>query len=415
MVASSGPLAGVKVLDLSQVFSGPMCAMVLADQGAAVIKVEVKGGLDSGRVIGKQPREDAFTTCGPMSAAHTMMARGKRSLVLDMKAAQGKELFLALVRRSDVVIQNFRPGAMEKLGLGYEECRKANPDVIYLSISGFGAVGPYAGKPIYDPVIQGTAGVTVGQLDAEGRPMLVQSLICDKTTSITAAQAVTAALFARAKGQGGQHVQLSMLNTMLQFQWPEVFYNQTFPSATNDDIPEFSTVYRLWRCMDGEITMIAIQDKEFFGVARALGLDEWAKDPRFATLMSRGPHYPEIIAKTQEALAQLGVSEALRRLEANDVPCGPVLSRKEILAHPQVAASQALVTTPHPDFGSTLLPRPAAQFSGTPSWSGSAPPAPRLGQHSAEVLCEELGLSTEGVVALAKAGVILDTAPASKL
>lgn len=408
----SGPLAGIRVLDLSQVVAGPMCAMVLADQGADVIKVEIKGGLDSSRVIGKQPRPDVFTE----AASHTMMSRGKRSLVLDMKAVQGKELFFALVKRADVLIQNFRPGAMEKLGLSYEECRKANPDLIYTSLSGFGPVGPYADKPIYDPIIQGTAGVTAGQLDAEGRPSLVQSLVCDKATAITASQAVTAALFARARGQGGQHVQLTMLNTMLQFQWPEQFYNQTFPSSENPDIPEFASIYRLWKCADGKlITMIAVQDKEFFGACNALDLAEYAKDPRFASIMTRGPHFPEILGKVAVQILKFTASEALERLEANDVPCGPVLSRSEIIANPQVAASNALVTSPHPEWGSTLLPRPAAQFSGTPSWTGSAPLAPRLGQHSAEVLRQELGLSTEDVAALMKAGVIVDTSPASKL
>jgi len=333
-----------------------------------------------------------------------------------MKADRGKELFLSLVKGTDVLIQNFRPGAMEKLGLSYENCRKINPDIIYLSISGFGPVGPYSGKPIYDPIIQGTAGVTCSQLDAAGGPSLVQSLICDKTTSTTAAQAVTAALFARARGQGGQHVQLSMLNTMLQFQWPEQFYNQTFPSSANPDIPEFASLYKLWKCGDGNlITMIVVQDKEFFGACKALGLAEYGKDPRFASIMIRGPHFPEILVKFQEEIAKIPASEALKRLEAQDVPCGPVLGRRDIIAHPQIAASNSLVTSPHPEFGSTLLPRPAAQFSRTPTWTDSAPLAPRLGQHSAEVLRQELGLSAEDIAALVKSGVIVDTSPTSKL
>lgn len=408
----SGPLAGIKVLDLSQVVAGPMCAMVLADQGAEVIKVEIKGGLDSGRVFGKQPRPDVFTEAAP----HTMMSRGKRSLVLDMKAARGKELFFALVKRADVLMQNFRPGAMEKLGLSYEECRKANPDLIYASLSGFGPVGPYADKPIYDPIIQGIAGVTAGQVDSEGGSVLVQSLVCDKATAITASQAITAALFARAQGKGGQHVQVTMLNTMLQFQWPEQFYNHVFPSSETPNMPEFSSIYRLWKCADGKlITMIAVQDKEFFGACNALDLDEFAKDPRFASLQLRAPLFPEILEKMEAQLLKLTASEALERLEANDVPCGPVLSRHESIANPQVVASNALVTSPHPEWGSTLMPRPAAQFSGTPSWADSAPLAPRLGQHSAEVLRQELGLSTQDVAALVKAGVIVDTSPPSKL
>jgi crotonobetainyl-CoA:carnitine CoA-transferase CaiB-like acyl-CoA transferase len=298
----SGPLVGTKILDLSQVVAGPMCAMVLADQGAEVIKVEIKGGMDSGRVIGKQPRPDVFTE----AATHTMMSRGKRSLVLDMKAVRGKELFMALVKRADVLIQNFRPGAMEKLGLSYEECRKVNPDLIYASLSGFGPVGPYADKPIYDPIIQGAAGVCVGQLDAEGGPALVQSLICDKATAITASQAITAALLAKAKGKGGQHVQVTMLNTMLQFQWPEQFYNHSYPSSETNDMPEFSSFYRLWKCADGKlITMIAVQDKEFFGACNALDLNEYSKDPRFASIMLRGPLLPEILGKMQEQLEKI--------------------------------------------------------------------------------------------------------------
>lgn len=161
--------------------------------------------------------------------------------------------------------------------------------------------------------------------------------------------------------------------------------------------------------------MIAIQDKEFFGSCNAVGLAEYAKDPRFASIMTRGPHFPEIIGKVAEAISKIPSSEALKRLEAADVPCGPVLSRSEIIAHPQIAASNSLVTSPHPEFGSTLLPRPAVNFSGTPSWTDSAPLAPRLGQHSAEVVRQELGLSAEDIAALVKSGVIVDASPVSKL
>jgi len=400
------------VLDLTVVVSGPMAAMVLADQGADVIKIEMKGGLDSARIMGKQPRADIFTE----SSQHTMMGRGKRSLVVNLKTAQGKELFFDLVKGADVVMSNFRPGAMDKLGLSYADCQRVKPDIIYVTVAGFGTVGPFSGKPIYDPIIQGAAGVTAGQM-ADGKPTLVQSLICDKTTSQTTAQAITAALFAKAQGRGGQHVQVSMHDVMLQYQWPEVFWNFTLADAPGPDMPDFHNIYRLGNCSDGQITLIFVQDKDFFGICRAVGHPEWIEDPRFSNPTVRGQNMTTVIPMLEGALAKLTVAEALSRLEAEDVPCGPVLSKQEVLTHPQTVATKSIVTAKHPEFGKLVMPRPAALFSSTPSWftADDAPFAPRLGQHSAQVLREDLGFSAEKINALVKAGVIMDAGPASKL
>lgn len=403
-----GPMSGVRVLDLSQVVSGPMASMVLADQGADVVKVEPVGGIDSMRMAGQQPSA-AAAAGGGLGALYAMVNRGKRVITLDLKSPRGVALFLRLARWADVVVQNFRPGAADRMGVGYEACKAVNPGVIYVSVSGFGEAGPLAQRPIYDPVIQGVAGVAAAE-QTEGTPRLAQFLICDKTTALTVAQAITAALFSRKSGQGGQHVRVSMLDATLQFNWPDVFYNHAYTESPAPKMPAMANFYRLWACRDGLITMITVQDKEFAGWCRAMGRMEWLKDPRYSSLAARIPNLPGLFQRMAEDMAPHTRDELLSRLGGNGVPCGPVLSLDEVVDHEQVRPSLALYPTPA---GPVRQPRPAARFA------GAAPPAPHaapaVGQHSAEVLRGVLGVGDAEVAALLRDGVIAGPTPAPKL
>ncbi len=211
----SGPLAGIRVLDLTSVVSGPLATMFLADQGAEVIKIEPLGG-----DITRHSRQ-SISESGEFSALFVSTNRGKRSLSLDLKRPEAGTIMRKLAARADVLVQNFRPGTMERLGLGEPTLRASNPRLIYVSISGVGESGPYAGKRVYDPIIQGLSGFADLQADPKTRrPRMIRTIVADKTTAIFAAQAVTAALFARERTGEGQHVRLAMLDTMIAYLWP---------------------------------------------------------------------------------------------------------------------------------------------------------------------------------------------------
>ena len=209
----TGPLSGIRVVDLTSMISGPVATMMLGDQGADVIKVEPLTG-DLVRIMGPNR---AGLTSGFISAN-----RSKRSLAVDLKSEQGMAVVKKLVATADVFVQNFRPGAIVRMGLGEDVVRELKNDIVYVSISGFGETGPYAHKRVYDPVIQALCGLADIQKDGEtGRPKMIRTIIPDKTTSVTAAQAITAALFARERSGEGQHVKLAMLDTMVAYLWPE--------------------------------------------------------------------------------------------------------------------------------------------------------------------------------------------------
>jgi crotonobetainyl-CoA:carnitine CoA-transferase CaiB-like acyl-CoA transferase len=264
---TSGPLAGVKVIDLSAVVSGPMCAGLLADQGADVIKVETPQG-DLTRVIGPAK--------GDITSLFASLNRGKRSIVLDLKQAEAQAVLRGLLEQADVLIENFRPGALARLGFGFDAVAALNPRLVYLSISGYGPSGPYAGQRVYDTVIQAVAGVADAHPHPEtGEPLLQRTLVCDKVTALTAAQAVTAALYERDRaaergGSGrGQLVQLAMLDATVAFLWPEAFYNHGFLDQPPAPVPEYGATLRLWRASDGWFSLVTPQDDEFAAMCRA--------------------------------------------------------------------------------------------------------------------------------------------------
>ena len=388
-----GPLDGVKVVDLSVMISGPLAAMMLADQGADVVKVESPGLGDIMRFLG--------TSKGGMTGIFANNNRGKRSLVVDLKRAEGVDVLRKLVADADVLIQNFRPGAMERLGLGYDDLAAINPDLIYVSISGYGPEGPYSHRRVYDNVIQAASGLASVQTDATGAPSLFRTLLCDKVTSYTATQAITAALYARATGKAkGQHIVLAMLDAAVAFMWPDSAMDAALLDDDARRTPTIGSNYAVTPLGDGHVAISAVTDSEFRGLFAAYGRPELADDPRFDSAASRMHHTTELRATLTEMARSISVDEFLDGAEQHDVPASKINTIGELPTDPQVIHNEIFVEREHPVAGMLREPRPAARFSATPVQVGSH--APTFGQHSDEIVAE-LGFDA---VALRAAGII---------
>ncbi len=393
---AAGPLHGFRILDTTQMISGPLATMLLGDQGADVIKIEPTSGGDLVRHLGAGR--------GGMSPTFLTSNRSKRSLALDLKQAAGRAVLERLVEGADVFVQNFRPGVAERLGLGETALRRIRPDLVYVSISGFGETGPYAAKRVYDPVIQALSGLADIQSDRQtGRPRMVRVIVPDKVTALTASQAITAALLARERTRQGQHVRLSMLDATVSLLWPEGMAAHTFvrdpsrgrrPALAQDLVFETS---------DGYITAGAVSDREWEGLARAAERPDWLEDERFRTAAGRVAHVEERLALTAEALLTRSTAEWLERLDAEQVPCAPVLRREELHRHPQIQANALVEESEHPRAGAIRQPRPAARFDRTPA--AIRRPAPGLGEHTDEVL-REAGYGAAEITALREAGTV---------
>lgn len=385
-MTAAGPLSGVRVVDLTAMISGPVATMLLAEQGADVVKVEPPGG-DLVRHMG--------SSRGGMSATFLSSNRSKRSLVLDLKTELGMEALRRLLRTADVFVQNFRPGVAERMGLGEAALRPLRPDLIYVSISGFGETGPYAHKRVYDPVIQALSGLAAIQADRDsGRPRMVRTIVPDKVTALTAAQAITAALFARERSGSGQHLRLAMLDAIVAFLWPEGMTGHTFVGDEVESARAQLAQDLIFATSDGYITVGAVSDAEWAGLCRALERPEWEQDPRFRSARGRVENVAERLALTAAVLATGSSASWLERLDAEGVPCAPVLSRAEVVSHEQILANDLLAEYAHPQAGLIRQPRPAARFDGTPATIRG--PAPALGADSAAVLAE-LGFEAEEV------------------
>jgi crotonobetainyl-CoA:carnitine CoA-transferase CaiB-like acyl-CoA transferase len=391
-----GPLAGVRVIDCSAVLAGPLATMILADQGAEVIKVEAPGLGDIVRYLG--------TSRAGVSAMFANANRGKRSIALNLKDPRGRELLAELVRDADVVVENFRPGAATRLGIDDRSLRAVNPALITLSLTGFGPTGPRAQHRVYDNVIQGYSGMTGAQADpTRDQPEIVRQLVCDKVTALTAAQAVTAALLARANGAGGQHLDVAMLDAAVAFLWPDGMMDETL---LGDDVTHAVSVaraYRVTRTADGWATAIPLSDAEFAGICRAVGAPELADDPRFTSLPDRIARLEEWASIIEARSARIPTAELIARMEAEDVPCAALLTPGEVADDAQVAANELLAERDDPLVGRLRQPRPAARFRATPPESGGAVPA--LGQHTDEILAE-LGHDATAIAELRDAGVV---------
>jgi crotonobetainyl-CoA:carnitine CoA-transferase CaiB-like acyl-CoA transferase len=378
-----GPLSGVRVLDLTGVVSGPFATMFLADQGADVLKIEPIGGDITRRSRAPVGKSNEF------SALFISSNRGKRSLAVDIKHEAGREILNRLAGQADVLVQNFRPGTMERLGLGPEQLRARHPRLIYVSISGVGDSGPYVKKRVYDPIIQGLSGFCDIQSQAgTNRPQMIRTIVCDKTTAVFTAQAVSSALYAREKTGQGDHIQVAMLDTMIAYLWPEGMMQYTVVGAEASAADPNDRPDLVFRTSDGYLTCGTISDSEWQGFCEASGDPELAKDARFATPAARSANATARINKMQEYIAQRTTAEWLERLDAADVPCAPILRRGEIIHNEQVVARGIIEEFDQPMVGRVRQPKPAARFERNEAAIGG--PAPRVGEHTRDVL-HELG------------------------
>ncbi len=390
-----GPLHGIKVLDLTTMVSGPVAAMMLADQGAEVIKVEPSGG-EQMRHLG--------TPHNGVTAMFYSCNRGKKSIVIDLKTNDGKEVLTDLIKGTDILIQNFRPGAMDRMGFGESAVRAISPAIIYVSISGFGEVGPYAHQRVYDPVIQALSGATDIQANREtGKPAMFRIIIADKVTALTAAQAISSALYYRERTGEGQHIKLSMLETMLAFFWPEGMGGLTYVEHEYDVTKGQGTMDLIFAARDGYITAGAVSSKEWLGMCTALNRVDLITDDRFATPQARGRNSDLRKQIVAEEIAGWPMREILKRLDDNDVPSAPLLTRMELLDHEQIKSNHSIQVEFHEGFGEVRQAVPAARFSESESEING--PAPRLGQHSREIL-KQLGYDDPKCDALIQSAII---------
>lgn len=391
-----GPLAGIKIVDLTSMLSGPWATTIMADQGADVIKVEppVKG--DHVRSLGNQR--------GGMSSMFLNINRNKRSITVNLKHDGGVALVHEMARDADVVIQNFRPGVVERLGVGYDDIAAINPDIIYMSLSGFGETGPWRDKPVYDPVIQAVSGLTTIQAGSDGeRPRLVRTVLPDKFSAMAACQAMTAALLHKAKTGNGQHVRMSMLDAVLSFLWASDFGAQTYPDLEVSNQGAASFIDLIYQTSNGYMTVSTMSDKEWSAFCAAMDRPDLATDPRFASPSLRDENVDARLRVIQDCLSPNTTEENLDRLEAHGVPCAPALTRSQVVSHPQVVNNQVLFESDHPAAGRLRQARNAARFDRSPAEHRMG--APELGEHTTDIL-RELGRSDEEIAGLMADGIV---------
>ena len=392
----SGPLSGYRILDLTTVISGPFATMLLGDQGADIIKIESVTSPDHARGAGYG--DNQFT------ATFLNNNRNKRGLTLNLKSEKGKAILFKLVESADVFIQNFRPGVVERLGVAEQQIRAIKPDIIYTSISGFGETGPWSHKPVYDPIVQAISGLATIQAGSdEERPKLVRTILPDKLTGMTTAQAVTAALLHRERTGEGQHVRVSMLDSVVSFLWSSDMGGQTFVGKEVDVQRAATFIDLIYETQTDYISVSAMSNKQWHALCPAVGHPEWLEDERFSTPALRDKNANLRLEMTQEALLTNTAEVWLEVLDDAGVPCAPVLKRSEMIEHPVVKASHLIIETEHPIAGKLRQTRAAARFS--KSQLEHRHGAPLLGEHNNEILTEA-GYSAEAQAAFKDEGVI---------
>ena len=392
-----GPLEGYRVIDFTNVIAGPYATMVLADQGADVIKIEAPQRPDHTRHAGNSQNG--------LRAAFLNNNRNKRSVAIDVKSDAGREVLKKLVATADVFIQNFRPGVVERLRISEQELRSIKPDLIYVSMSGWGENGPFAHKPVYDPIIQALSGLATVQAGSDQeRPRLIRTILPDKLTGMTAAQAVTSALAGRAKNGEGQHVKVSMLDSIIAFLWSSDMGGQTFIDNEVSIQKAATFIDLIYETKTDYITVSTMTNDQWSSFCEAANREHLLEDERFKTPALRDENADIRLNLIQEALLERDAAEWLETLEEAGVPCAPVLTRRQMIDHPQVQASGIVIEHDHPHAGRLRQARPAARFEGTPTairYGG-----PLLGEHTYDLL-GEIGYSEPEIDAMVNSGALL--------
>jgi crotonobetainyl-CoA:carnitine CoA-transferase CaiB-like acyl-CoA transferase len=388
------PLHGIRVIDLTVAAAGPFATTILAEQGADVIKVERPGSGDFMRSLG--------TVHNGVTGVFAGFNRGKRAIALDLKHPEGLALLHRLVATADVFVHNLRPGVDARIGVDAETLRAINDNLVYVSITGYGLVGPYAQRPAYDSVMQASSGLAAHQADASGQPQLIRNAVCDKTTALTAAQLITAALLARERGDGASHVHVSMLHAAIAFLWPDGMQDVTFLDAAPRTKTARATSPPIRRTADGYISITTLLDREFTALCDILGLTALLTDARFANPGDRSRNADALHPVVNDALLRWSTDELAARLEEEGVPHAVVNFVDRIHEDPQVIALGLLAEVEHSEAGHMRVPRPPGEFDGLSFTNGAL--APRLGQHTDDVL-HELGVDAVAAADLRRRGV----------
>ena len=387
------PMEGVRVVDITANMTGPLATLVLADQGADVVKVE-------------PPEGDVVRRVGPgvpgTSAYFANLNRGKRSVVVDLSTGEGAELVRSLADRADVFVENFRPGVAERLGLGAGTLQARNDRLVYVSITGFGPTGPMAAAPAYDHIVQALSGIAARQAGRDGAPALVRHGIVDKATGLTAAQAITAALFARDRGHPAAVLDIAMLDAALFFLWPDAMMTETCRELVSDT-PGITQTFRTTPTADGYVALITVTDEQFTNLLRAVDREDLL-DERVARVETRGKHGGAVMRQVGAILAAMPTAEVLERLSRHDVPCAPVVALDEVATQELVQARGSMAEVVDPLLGRIVQPVPTARLAGQTAGTPLAV-APALGAHTDEVLREVAG-DADRLADLRRRGVI---------
>ena len=369
----SGPFKDVRVLELTSTVSGPFAGMMLADQGAEVIKIEPPGIGDLARFMG--------TIKDGMGAMFSTLNRNKKCICLDFKNEDDLQVLMNLVATADVLIENYRPGIVKKLGIDYDSLIEIKPDLIYCSISGYGQSGPYVEKKVYDPLIQGTVGIPNAQSSVF--PELIRTIIYDKVTGLTSAQAISAALYQKANGEGGQYLPISMMESALYYNWPDLMMNYTFEEG-GLNIGELADLFEVYKTLDGGVVLIIIANDEIFTKFCTTFDVNLHLEEKYSNLVSRIVHREELTKEINKITSKLKSKELEKIMDEEGISASICNDLSEVHLDPQVVEQNSIVEIDLPELGIMRMPKPPANLKGQGIFPRSL--APILGSDNREVL-----------------------------
>ena len=368
------PLEGIKIIEISTIITASLSAMMLADQGAEVVKIEQTGFGDPLRYLGTQK--------GGISAIFANVNRGKSSVELDLKKETDLNFAKKLISEADVLLNNFRPGVMESLGISREECKKLNEDLIYVSITGFGKKGSFSSNPAYDHVVQAMSGATAIQSDLE-KPQYMKTLLCDKITAYTATQSICSALFKRERTGEASSIDLSMLDASMFFLWPDGMMNNTLLDDDVQNLPPLTASYNMYECKNGSISIAAMLDKHWHGIFKAVDKPELIDDERYSSAAERSKNFMQLL-ELVSLFKNYTVDEMFNRLTENDVPCSKNLTLEQAITNQQVKDNELVTEQNTEAQGMVRMIRYPALFDEEKFINNK--PAPKLGEDNKKLL-----------------------------